>query len=496
MVIDLASVFAERFKDRPQILQAAVLGQSPVPNLNSYTALRALQLLKESEQVKMARAAQNPTESPSLVQSAMQMPQMLPQMPQRPPMPQQAPMAAASGGLASMPTPEEDYAEGGIVAFAGDSEEGQVTNSINPYEALQALVERYQQTGDPVLHQQAVQLQLSMIKDLASRQTKRPKELTPQEEAAKISDYVKARQQEAGPSPFGGLRQEIATARGERTKNLDQAQGMALLEASAAALQPGGTMRGLAGAAAAFGGSYGKALQADRAERRSLANMEMNLLDAERKERMGLYGEARTYRAAAAKEAKDAERAQFDRDANLIKLTGGVAKTLEPRRGAGAAKPPSLPQVDRRIAALQEEEIDRRSKDPNDPRIPVLKEKIKELTDMLISIRDLGPERLAAAAADRAVKIGAALKEAFKIYSVYDPEYLRANEAKKLEIEAKFREERRNFYRTNPEAIESDLAGLYSYPRTAPPPAPGAAPAARGATPPPPGGFVRDRAAP
>ena len=58
MPIDMASVYADRFKASPQILQAAVLGQAPIPGLDPYTALRSLQLIKESQRMQMAQAAQ------------------------------------------------------------------------------------------------------------------------------------------------------------------------------------------------------------------------------------------------------------------------------------------------------------------------------------------------------------------------------------------------------------------------------------------------------
>jgi len=124
-MIDKASVFAERFKSNPQVLQATVLGQGTDPSLDPYTALRALQLIKESNAMMMARQAQQPTSAPSIASQAVA-PQglagMLPmgapagQMPQMAQAPQ-APVMQASGGLAGMYTPEEDYAEGGIVAF-------------------------------------------------------------------------------------------------------------------------------------------------------------------------------------------------------------------------------------------------------------------------------------------------------------------------------------------------------------------------------------------
>ena len=131
-MIDMASVYAERYKQNPQALQAAVMGQSPDPKLDPYTALNALRLVKESNMMAMAGKAQQPTSGPSIVSEAMAPPTppqglgaMMPmgalaaRLPPQPQMAQapQAPMQAASGGLAGMYTPEEDYAVGGIVAF-------------------------------------------------------------------------------------------------------------------------------------------------------------------------------------------------------------------------------------------------------------------------------------------------------------------------------------------------------------------------------------------
>jgi hypothetical protein len=66
-MIDMASVYAERYRKTPQALQAAVLGQSPDPRLDPYTALNALKLVNESNRMMMAGQAQQPTSSPSLV---------------------------------------------------------------------------------------------------------------------------------------------------------------------------------------------------------------------------------------------------------------------------------------------------------------------------------------------------------------------------------------------------------------------------------------------
>jgi hypothetical protein len=114
-MIDQASVFADRFRNNRQALQAAVLGQNS--GVDPYTALRALQLLKESDSMQMAQQGQQPTEAPSLLQEAMQPPQM--PMGMAVPGQQMSQAPQQSGGLEAMPVPEQDFADGGIIAFAG-----------------------------------------------------------------------------------------------------------------------------------------------------------------------------------------------------------------------------------------------------------------------------------------------------------------------------------------------------------------------------------------
>lgn len=468
MVIDRASIFADRFKNQPQVLQQAVLGQTPVPGLDPYTALRAMQLLKESQQMQMAQAAQRPTSSPSLVQTAMQMPQVPPQMPQAAPQqaaPQQAPVMRASGGLAAMHVPDEEYAEGGIVAFAGDGEEGQVTNSNPLLDALEAMEGS---PGDPVTYKQLSSLYPGLIRQIMAEA---PKGMTSEQRAEFVKSYIKERQKEAGASPFAALREEIATARGERDKNLRQAQGMALLEASAAALQPGGTARGLAGAAAAFGGSYGKALQADRAERRALANMEMNIADAERKERMGLHSEARAAAAAADKDRVEASRAHTAKMSTLTNLVGQGMRATKPT----TPKPPAPLKLPERLleAELAYE------RDPSEENAQAVRAARRAASQVKTS--DIGPTKAGLGEAGIQTNIDTRVSAALEDWkaSVAAREYRKllktdpAAAAKMLKAEEK--------------AIRARFTALAANPNAAP----AAAPAAS-ARPAPPAGFVED----
>ena len=130
MSIDKASVLAHRYKDNRNVLQAVLMGQNvPDREVDAYSALRAMQLLKESDRMAMAQQARGPVgQQPSLAEEAvapdqqglaalMGAPVMAQQAPAQAPAP--APeMQAAAGGLASMPVSDDDYADGGIVAFA------------------------------------------------------------------------------------------------------------------------------------------------------------------------------------------------------------------------------------------------------------------------------------------------------------------------------------------------------------------------------------------
>jgi len=121
-MIDQASVFADRFRNNRQALQAAVLGQNS--GVDPYTALRALQLLKESDSMQMAQQGQQPAESPSLLQEAMQQPQGLAGMPIGQPVPgQQMPQQMGQpmpedSGIGQLPAGDMEFAGGGILAFA------------------------------------------------------------------------------------------------------------------------------------------------------------------------------------------------------------------------------------------------------------------------------------------------------------------------------------------------------------------------------------------
>ncbi len=415
MVIDRASIFADRFKENPQILQAAVLGQAPVPGLDPYTALRAMQLLKESQQMQMAQAAQQPTNSPSLVQAAMQMPRAPMGMPvaalqqaapQPQAAPQQAPMMGASGGLASMPTPEEDYAEGGIVAFAGPTGQnnyslvqetpGGFPRSTTGFESLRrGMFEEDDESEDgiedPVTQQMLARNAMQSLR--AARKAERVAPMTPEQEMEYRNRIYRQIQTEAGTSPIDGFLAKYNITPEKAAKMDDEDLGMALLNAAGEAVKPVGTTRGIAAAISALGRSYGAAKKERRREEMATDRMRTELLDSQRKERMGMSKEASAAMERYRKDRQDATRANAAANRLEAQTFAQLTTAFRQPRGSGTAKPPSLPQVDRQLASLRLEIVDLENKTPTDPRLPVMRQQATALSEVLAASKDIGPTR-------------------------------------------------------------------------------------------------------
>ena len=373
-MIDQASVFAERYKGNPQVLQATVLGQGNIPGLDPYTALNALKLIKESNMMAMAGRAQQPTSSPSIVAETLapapspqglgaMVPNTMGQMPPGAPQglaamapqqraPQQAPVMQRSGGLAGMPTPEESYAEGGIVAFQSQGyvdpkfTVGMPAVDANPLasntegenlserERLLALLDEIEDgDGDPTAFAAANKLGLGVARRIASRDLR---DLSPQERKTMYAEEYKRITDAAGPSPYAGMRADIAEQGKERAANLEFAKGEALLQAASDVLEGNNAMRGLAKGGARFAKVYGEAQRADKAVKRSMSQMEFHINDAERKERMGNSRAAAAAVESARKDRRDMNKAELDSDIALGRLATELGKVNKPARPTGA----------------------------------------------------------------------------------------------------------------------------------------------------------------
>jgi hypothetical protein len=366
MAIDMASVYAAKYRKNPDVLRAAVMGQSPDASLDSYTALNALRLVKEADMMVMAGQAQQPTSSPSLVAQNMapnpmqqglgamvpgamggqgMPPQGMP--PQQAPMPQPT-MQAASGGLAGMYTPEEDYAEGGIVAFQsgglnavaatddptlrmggeGEGEEKGVS--------LEDLM--FTSKGDPETYGKLAAIYPGAIQSLGNfKET----EIKPETLRKVGADEIAAYREAMGPNTAEEAQlADIKERKGELSRNLEEGKGVALLKAAYAVTQGNNWARAFAGAGAAFGDEYNRALQADKIEKRSIATAQFNLADSKRKESLGLFKEGRAAEGRYIAAVRAADKAKLDKAKAYADAIKGGMNATKPLKsafsGAGA----------------------------------------------------------------------------------------------------------------------------------------------------------------
>jgi len=358
MAIDMASVYAAKYRKNPDVLRAAVMGQSPDASLDSYTALNALRLVKEADMMAMSGMAQQPTSSPSLVAQNMapsptqqglgamvpgamgQAPQGMPPQGQAP----QQPMQAASGGLAGMYTPEEDYAEGGIVAFSGASGNQQVED---PTQRILDAIADDKRRADYGTEQEPgwggagepdstvigrAQEALDRYMDFT------PKEMSEKEQEAFLDRYM-ARVKKAGgddiyaPEIARGAQDEADRAKARRV-----GEAGAYFTAAGKILKGRNLAEGASEALPAYGNAINEVEKLDQAAKTANARAQFLLKDAQRKERMGDARGAQAALAEARKFQQDANRAQGDKlryGADIAARTVGYSKTSGKGAGAG-----------------------------------------------------------------------------------------------------------------------------------------------------------------
>jgi len=364
-MIDMASVYAERYKQNPQALQAAVMGQSPDPKLDPYTALNALRLVKESNMMAMSGKAQQPTSSPSIVAEAMAPPTppqglgaMMPmgapaaRLPPQPQMAQapQGPMQMASGGLAGMYTPEENYAVGGIVAFDGTNG-SLVRDNTNPEfvsdqssgsDMLIPISDFYSnEDTDPapgsVQGRAATALQAHAEFD--------PAEMTPEEIKKVRQDYFDFLRANAGPDIYGDEVKRGAQDEVDRGKRRNTGEAMALLTAAGKVLKGHNLATGASEALPAYAQQMGEVDRADQAERSANARMQFALKDAQRKERRGDIQGAQTATETARKFQQDANKAKADKLRFNADIAARTVQYSRPAKGAGSSGPKVAEQL-------------------------------------------------------------------------------------------------------------------------------------------------------
>jgi hypothetical protein len=336
MGIDKASILADRYKDNRGQLTAVLMGQ-PVqdPSIDAYSALRAMQLLKESDRMAMAQQARGFSgQQPSLAedavmpdqQAAMMGAPVMAQQGQQAPMMQQ-PMQAASGGLASMPTPDHDYAEGGIVAFASG---GRPSSADYMKQAMENI----------------------------------PKPTSLEEREAgmtKQRDYVNTLY---GPDRMAPYFEEIAQEKRDIEGSKDKNLGYAMLAASQAIVSDPNLARAAGKAAGAFGSELQKLDKENREAKRALRQSEMTLAaaqqardDGKTKEAISLFNKYDDQNRDAQKMLSEvnAKNAQIEAGVENAKLQAQVAREGHQVQRESQNKPG---EVERELA-IQEKNLGR-----------------------------------------------------------------------------------------------------------------------------------------
>jgi hypothetical protein len=335
-----------------------------------------MQILKETDRMAMAQQARGPSgEQPSLAELAVtpEQPMGLAGMVGQPVMAQaqQAQpampgpeMQAASGGLASLPTSDDDYAEGGIVAFASGGRPS----------SADYLKEAFANIPKPATFEE------------------RESGMTAQR------DYVNKLY---GVDRMAPYLEDIAKERRELSGRKDQNLGYALLAAAQAVVAKpstgkglGSIVPGLAAAGAAFGSEMQKFEKEERDANRALRQSEMTLAaaqqardDGKTKEAISLFDKYDTQRQNAQKMLSEVNMKGADIQAGVEKaeLAAQVQREGNAITRAGQDKPGEIERVMAKAAQIRATE--------GQEAADAYMQQYREANEARVGIRYTGPDK-------------------------------------------------------------------------------------------------------
>ena len=308
--MDQSLIVAEKYKNQPQLLEQALLGgQNTVTD--PYTALNALQKLKQANMMQTAQTAQQAPAAqaaPSIKDSA---------------------VAGVNQNRMVAPGIDGDlehyYGTGGIVAFAVGGNSGDGDDNEAPDDQDDG-------GGDP----NAVTPYMTQIQN--AKYTAPTKAQLNSEVAQEMAN---ARQVMGGGDPYADYRSSLKEQEAGAPQELEQGKGIALLKAAAAMAQGNNFVRALGNAGGEFGSAYSDALKADQAAKAHRNEMRFHLADAERKEKLGLYKDAAESVAASHAAALKGTQFELEKTKALGYLAAQQAR-LAKGAGAGQNKTPEI----------------------------------------------------------------------------------------------------------------------------------------------------------
>ena len=323
---------------------------------------------------------------------------------------------------------QQMMAGGGIVAFVrggviGD-ESGE--NEYWPEETEQSVTDRIPVgRGDPKVYAESMSGLQALQKQMAEDKGYSP--LTEAQEKA-LYDRSTARGKEIYGDVLSKIKANIDAQRNESKGSLDQAKGLAALEAAAALSEGRGLVQGLGKAGRAFGRSYGDALRADREQKRALASMDLNLAKAEADQRMGLHDKAEAQIAKANANRERAYNAGVSKNkalAGMLYNSGRLAMPPAPvKSGSGAPKPLKLAEQ----LAAAEVAHETNPTDATLANVTALRRAVAQT-----KTSDYGPTRASDVGGQQDIVLGDQISKAQQKLK-FTPEYVKATPAEKAQM--------------------------------------------------------------
>ena len=317
---------------------------------------------------------------------------------------EKAARASMRQGLASLPVDmnkmlptEQSMARGGIVAFAGggtgynpnaspSSDTGYGATLDDDEEDTNAPA---QGPGNQKVYDEALQNQLAQAKAIAQAKYE---SMSPEEYNRIIEERRASLIKGAGESPYAGMRADNKRQEEDSVTDLKQGKGLAALQAAAAMLEGNDFPRAIARGLGAGASAYREAVQADRAQKSALRKRDIELADAERKEKMGFNTAAIAAADQARKDHQAAQQFGVDKAKALGKVYQGIANTSKP----GAVKAPTPAKVAEQLAAA-EIAFQKNPKDPETrANVEALRRTAAQLAQKTVfSTGEFGDKRLA-----------------------------------------------------------------------------------------------------
>ena len=243
---------------------------------------------------------------------------------------------AAQGGLQYIPVsddvmPTVSAKRGGIMDVARhadpDGPDGSVTNSAIYSPGDAAL---YKQFGDKLLQSAT---DISNFKPTPA--------LTPEQQVMAEQAAYQKYSNLAGPSPYAGMRHDISGLMEDNANNAKLAFANAMFQGAGKMVEGNNFARAAGSSIAGAGQAYTQGMQAVNQEKRALASMNINLSDAERKEKLGLTKDAISDVQQAQKNGTEVDKLRLQTLKDQGELYGKGASAFKPQRptGSGSSGP-------------------------------------------------------------------------------------------------------------------------------------------------------------